>query len=136
MTTGLHLDVRADAYELRLDGEVLARLEGGAAALVSRAGGRLREIDIETAIERSEDWLMPSSKRFQGLDLRVRDATGRVRGNLGDPSSLTSGQVEQAFDRVFDAVAHGRSIEPENVADVVLLRELAHHGKLARVLLE
>ena len=132
----LIIDVRADAYELRLDGQVLALLEGGAAALLSGAGGRLREFDIEAAIDRSEDWLMPSSKRFQGLDLRVRDRTGRVRGSVGGPSSLTPEQVEQAFNRVFDAVAHGRPIEPESVADVVLLRELAHHGKLARVVLE
>ena len=53
----LHLDVRLDAYELRLNGEVLARLAGGAAALVPDAGA-MRDIDIETAIERSEDWLM------------------------------------------------------------------------------
>ena len=136
MTTGLHLDVRADAYELRLDGEVLARLEGGAAALLRGAGVRLREVDIEAAIERSEDWLMPSSKRIEGLDLRVRDATGRVRAALGDQASFTTEQVEQAFNRAFDAVAHGRPIDPESVADVVLLRELAHHGRLARVLPE
>ena len=61
----LFLDVRADAYELRLDDEVVAKLEGGASALVSGASGRLSEFDIEAAIGRSEDWLMPSSKRLQ-----------------------------------------------------------------------
>ena len=100
------------------------------------ASGRLSELDIEAAIERSEDWLMPSSKRLQGLDLRVRDATGRVRAALGDPSSLTPEQVEQAFNRAFDAVAHGRPIDPSSVANVVLLRELVHHGGLARVTLD
>lgn len=132
----LFLDVRADAYELRLDDEVIATLDGGAWALVPRASGRLREFDIEAAIERSEDWLMLSSKRFQGLGLRVRGATGRVRAALGDPSSLTPEQVEQAFNRAFDAVAHGRPIDPASVADVVLLRELVHHGGLSRVLLQ
>lgn len=132
----LFLDVRSDAYELSLEGEVIARLEGGASALLSGARDRLREFDIEAAIERSEDWLMPSSKRFQGLELRVVDATGRVRRGLGDHSSLTPEQVEHAFNRAFDAVAHERSIDPESVADVVLLRELVHHGKLVRVLPE
>jgi hypothetical protein len=134
--SALHLDVRADAYELRLDGESLARLEGDAAALLSGAGTRLREFDIEAAIERSEDWLMPSSRRFQGLELQVRDVTGRLRRSLGEPSSFTSEAIEQAFNRAFDAVAHGRPIEPESVADVVLLREVAHHGRLSRVVIE
>lgn len=132
----LFLDVRADAYELRLDGEVLARLEGGVSALVPGARDRLHGFDIEAAIERSEDWLMPSSHRIQGLDLRVRDATGRVRAALGDRSASTPEQVEQAFNRAFDAVAHGRTLHPAGVADVVLLRELVHHGRLVRVLLE
>ena len=132
----LFLDVRAEAYELRLDDEVIARLEGGASALVPGARDRLREFDVEAAIERSEDWLMPSSRRLQGLDLRVRDATGRVRAALGEQSSFTPEQMEQAFNRAFDAVAHERAIDAASVADVVLLRELVHHGSLSRVLLE
>ena len=132
----LRLEVRTDAYELRLDGAVLARLQGGASALLSGAGDRLRELDIEAAIERSEDWLMPSSKSIEGLELRVRDATGRVRGTLGDRESLTPEELEQAFDRAHDAVAHARATGREGVADVVLLRELVHHGRLARVVVE
>jgi hypothetical protein len=132
----LFLDVRSDAYELSVDGEVIASLEGGASALLPDARDRLREFDIEAAIERSEDWLMPSSKRFQGLDLRVRDAEGRSRAALGNASSFTPEQVERAFDRAFDAVAHARPIDPASVADVVLLRELVHHGRLSRVVLQ
>jgi hypothetical protein len=69
--TSVYLDVRLDAYELRLDGEVIARLAGGSAALLPGTGA-LRDIDIETAIERSEDWLMPVSKLLSGLELQLR----------------------------------------------------------------
>lgn len=132
----LRLDVGSNAYELRLDGKLLARLDDGAASLVSGAGARLREADLEAAIERSEEWLMPCSKSFQELELRVRDATGRVRRCLGEQALFTPAQVEQAFNRAFDRVAHARSIDRDCVADLVLLRELAHHGKLSAILLE
>ncbi|MBK6007962.1 hypothetical protein JJB11_17825 [Ramlibacter ginsenosidimutans] len=131
----LELDVADDACTLRLDGRVLARLDGGAEALLSGAGERLRELDIEVAIERSEEWLMPSSRLLQGLELKVRDATGRMRSMLGASASFTLAEVEQAFARAHDAVAHGRPVSRGGVADVVLLRELAHHGRLSRILL-
>jgi hypothetical protein len=127
-----YLNVRADAYELRLNGKVIARLDGGSAALLPGAGA-LRDIDIETAIERSEDWLMPFSKLLSGLELRVRDETGRLREVIGEQASFTAEDVEQVFTRVFDAVGHGREIDRYGVADVVLVRELVHHGRVARV---
>jgi hypothetical protein len=127
-----YLDVGLDAYELRLNGEVIARLDGGSAALLPGTGA-LRDIDIETAIERSEDWLMPFSKLLSGLELRVRDETGRVREVMGEQGSFTAEEVEKVFTRVFDAVGHGRAIDQDAVADVVLVRELVHHGSLARV---
>jgi hypothetical protein len=77
--SALWLDVGPNAYELRLDGNLLGRLDGGAAALLAGAGERLREIDLEAAIERSEEWLMPSSRSFQELELRVRDARKQHR---------------------------------------------------------
>jgi hypothetical protein len=131
----LRLDVKPDAYQLRLDDEVLARLEGGAATLLSGAGERLREMDIEAAIERAEEWLMPYSNRFRARELLVHDATGRVRRNLGEQASFTAAEVEHAFNRFHDAVAHGRAIHRDGAADVVLLRELAHHGSLPSILL-
>jgi hypothetical protein len=131
----LELVIADDACTLRLDGQVLARLGGGAAALLSGAGERLRELDIETAIERSEEWLMPSSRLLHGLELTVRDATGRARGMLGGATSFTLAEVEEAFNRAHDAVAHGRAVSRSGVADVVLLRELAHHGRLSRIVL-
>lgn len=132
----LALDVQPDVYQLRLDGRLLARLDGGAAALMPAAGKRLREIDMEVAIERAEDWLMPSSKLFQGLPLRVRDATGRIRSRLGAQSSFTTAEVEEAFTRTFDALAYAPPADRDYVADLVLLRELAHHGRLSRIFLD
>lgn len=51
----LQLILEPQAYELRLDAAPLGRLEGGAAALLAGARPPLREIHIETAIERAED---------------------------------------------------------------------------------
>ena len=132
----LHLDITEDAYVLRLDGQVLLRLDGGATALLSGAGERLRELDIEAAIERSEEWLMPSSRLLQGLELTVHDATGRTGAVLGNQASLDLPQIEQAFTLAHASVARGRDPSRGGVADVVLLRELAHHGRLSRILLE
>ena len=133
----LHLHLLPDAYELRLDGEVLSRLEGGAALLLQGAGERLREADIERAIERSEDWLMPIARRLQSLELRVRDPAGRLRPVFATAASaLTVEQVEAEFSRTHEAVARGQPTDRERVADVVLLRELAHHGALSRIVLE
>jgi hypothetical protein len=130
-----YLDVRADAYELRLNGEVIARLDGGSAALMPGTRA-LRDIDIETAIERAEDWLMPFSKLLSGLELRVRDETGRLREVMGEQGSFTADDVEQVFTRVFDAVGRGRAIDRDAVADVVLIRELVHHTRVSRVWVE
>ena len=127
-----YLDVRAGAYQLRLNGEVIARLDGGSAVLLPGTGA-LRDIDIENAIERSEDWLMPFSKLLSGLELRVRDETRRVRKVMGEQGSFTAEDVEQVFTRVFDAVGYGRAIGRDVLADVVLVRELVHHGRIARV---
>ena len=71
-TCKLQLIIAPDAYELRLDEDSLTRLHHGAAALLAGAAERLREIDIERAIERAEDWLMLFSKSFDSLKLEVR----------------------------------------------------------------
>jgi hypothetical protein len=132
----LELAIGAGAYELRLDGELLARLEGGAATLLGGAPERLREAHVEAAIERAEDWLMPFSRPLQDLPLRVHDDMGRLRGFLGECPGWDAAQLEQAFDRAHEAVAHGRIIDPLAVAAIVLLRELAHHGRLAGIWLD
>ncbi|MBI5279700.1 MAG: hypothetical protein HY854_24930 [Burkholderiales bacterium] len=125
--TRAFLAIRADAYELRIGADLLARLDGGAAALLAGAGEQLRAIDIETAIERSEDWLMPVIRALHGLELHVDDSTGRLQ------ASFTPEEIEHVFTHAFDAVAHGRPVDRESVADSILLRELTHHGALTRI---
>lgn len=132
----MELVILPNAYEMSCDGQKLARLEGGSAPLLADAGARLRDVDIETAIQHAEDWLMPFSKRIRGLELRVRDSRGRVREHFGGHASLTLDDVERAFSRVVDGVAFQRVIDREFVADLVLLRELMHHGALPRIVLE
>lgn len=132
----LELEIHPNAYQLCLDGQVLARLEGGPAALLAGADERLRDLDIEAAIERSEDWLMPSSKSWQGLVLHVRDIPGRLRDRLGADAILTPEKVERAFSGAVDDVVFGRPIARDLVADMVLLREQVHHGGLSRIELE
>lgn len=131
----LMLEIFADAYELSLDAQVLARLEGGPMALLAGAGGRLRDVDIEMAIERAEEWLMPSSKSFQKLELQVRYTTGRLRDRIGGPALLAPEEVERAFSGMVDDVRFNRTLGRGFVADLVLLRELVHHGGLSRVVL-
>lgn len=45
---------------MRLDGQLLARLDSWAEAMMAGAGER--EYDIEVAIEGAEEWLMPASR--------------------------------------------------------------------------
>src|SRR3546814_483436 len=131
-----YLIIEQEAYELWLDEKLLTRLAGGAASILAGAGPQLRELDIEAAIERCEDWLMPFSKLFQGLQLKVHDKTGRLRNHFGDHESYSVEQVEQAFANIHYDVVHMRANDKNGVADIVLLRELAHHGRLSGILLD
>jgi hypothetical protein len=131
----LELRILPAAYEIAMGGRVLARLDGGPQALLAGAGEHLRDADIEAAIERSEDWLMPFSKSLQGLEAQVLEAEGRLRRRLGLPASFTPEDIERAFSLAFDDVAFRRPVDRAFVADIVLLRELVHHGALMRVVL-
>lgn len=130
------LMIEPQAYELRLDETLLTRLAGGAAALLAGAVSHLRELDIEAAIERAEDWLMPFSKLFEGLALQVCDRTGRLRDRFADHQHCSIEQVEQVFSDAHHDVVHGRVKGRDAVADIVLLRELAHHFRLSGITLE
>jgi hypothetical protein len=132
----LQLWVGARAYALSLNGQLLARMEGGASALLAGAGDRLREADIEVAIERAEDWLMPSSKSWQGVELHVQDDAGRLRARLGATAILLPEQVERDFSRAVADVTMGRPVDNEAIADLVLLRELVHHGAVPSVVFD
>ncbi len=130
------LRVDAGGYALLRDGEVVAALPGGPAMLLGGAPDRATEAHVEAAIERAEDWLMPGSKSWQGLPLQVHDAAGRLRGRLGAGALLGPQQVKAAFSRAWDDVAFGRPLDPALLADLVLLRELVHHGAVPRVALD
>ena len=131
-----YLILKPEAYELWLDEKLLTRLNGGAAALLAGSGAQLREIDIEIAIEHAEDWLMPFSKQLEGLQLKVRDSAGGLRSRFSEHEPYAVEQVEQAFTNVHDEVVRGQTNDKNGVADIVLLRELAHHGRLSGVVLD
>lgn len=117
----------------------IAVLHGGAGALLSPT----RPVDegrLEAAIEKAEDWLMPHAARLRGQVLDVVDATGRLASGLDAllpvaTRDWTVDDVETFFLRLTDA-ATGRRPSPELdgrqlfIADVLLLRELAHHGRV------
>ena len=122
-----------EAYELWFEGRLLGILERGAASLLRGAGPRLRELDVETAIERAEEWIMPLVARSGEKLLRIEDRAGRVRASLPAAALSSQADVELAFTRAFDAVAFGRPVERELVGDLVVLRELVHHANVTRV---
>lgn len=134
------LAIGADAYVLSQQRGAqwveLAALQGGAAALLRPE----RDPDqgaLELAIEAAENWLMPHARSLQGEALEVADRTGRLAAGLDAVLGLTSREwnvegVEEIFLRLID-IATGRHgyIPPQQrpfLADMLLVRELAHHG--------
>jgi hypothetical protein len=120
----------------------LARLPAGADALLPPARA-IDEGGLEAAIEVAEDWLMPHATSLRGEVLHVDDATGRLKAGLEAVLSVTGSEwtveeIEGLFLRLVD-LGTGRNPTPalqgrqRFVADVVMLRELAHHGRLQAV---
>jgi hypothetical protein len=117
----------------------LAVLAGGAAALV-RPARPLDEAELEGAIEIAEDWLMPHARRLRGEVLEVTDETGRLGSGLdavlSEPRREWSiDEFETLFLRLVDMVTGRKppaAVEARElfVADVLILRELAHHGQV------
>ena len=127
------LQIRRDGYVLSIGGRMVARLEGGAGVLLGTAGALLREIDLEAAIERTEDWIMPASRSFHRMPLQLEDERGLLRHRFGAAAILTPQAVEDVFSQVVNDVAARRPADPEFVADLILLRELVHHGAVPQV---
>lgn len=136
------LVIGASAYALheQRDGvwAEIAVLPGGAAALLPSTVDALQ---LEAAIERAEDWLMPHAARLRGEMLEVHDEIGRVAAGLNEVLGVAApawsvADVEMYFERIVSQ-ATGRLPSPEIqarapfAADLLLLRELAHHGRLA-----
>lgn len=138
---------------IAVNGYTLAQLQGnealaiaflprGAEALLSSAQP-VNEGRLEAAIETAEDWLMPHTARLRGEVLEVEDVTGRLKAGLRDVLSVTPSEwriddierfflslVEMATGRTAPPVLQGKSAF---IADVLLLRELAHHGQLSAI---
>ena len=117
----------------------IAALPSGARALLAVS----RPVDegaLERAIEVAEDWLMPHAARLRGETLEVSDPTGRLKAALKArlsivPDAWNIMEIEALFLRLVD-LATGRfppqdGLEwPLFMADVLMLRELAHHGQV------
>lgn len=135
--------IAEDGYALltEVDGHWtgIAELPGGAIALLPAA----RSVDegaLERAIEVAEDWLMPYAARLRGETLEVSDPMGRLKAALKSrlsivPEAWSITEIEALFLRLVDE-ATGRfspqgALEwPVFLADVLMLRELAHHGQV------
>lgn len=140
------LVIAQNLYVLQHAGDVswadLAVLPGGASALLST----MRPVDeagLELAIEVAENWLMPNTSRLRGQVLEVSDATGRLKSGMEDVLSVRSSSwsvadLEQIFLRLVDK-ATGRlpcpALESRQAfaADLLVLRELAHHGAVREI---
>lgn len=120
----------------------LSRLPGSAQALLPGVRA-LDEGQLEAAIQVAEDWLAPNIAALQCEGLEVSDVTGRLVSGFAAVLASTertwsTEALERAFLQVIDlATGHVASpllqIHRSFVADLLLLRELAHHGRLSRV---
>jgi hypothetical protein len=129
------------ALLMQLDGPwtEIAALPGGARALLP-APCSVDEGALERAIEVAEDWLIPHAARLRGETLEVSDPTGRLKAALKArlsiiPDTWSISEIEALFLRLVN-LATGRTppqdaLEwPLFMADVTMLRELAHHGQV------
>ena len=120
----------------------VAALPGGAESVLALA----RTVDegrLEAAIETAEDWLMPYAAALSGEVLEVRDGTQRLQSGMEQVLSVTGRRwtvddLEDFFNRVVE-LATGRHPSPRLagrqhfIADLLVLRELAHHGRVAEI---
>ncbi len=139
MTIRLEIGDSAYALQQMRQGEwvAIALLPGGGTALIP-AAGPLDEARLETAIQLAEDWLMPHAAALHDQVLHVEDATGRLRAGLHEVLSEQRTEwniagFEALFLRIVDLATGRRAAEAIErrrlfVADVLLVRELAHHG--------
>lgn len=119
----------------------LSTLPGGASALLP-PGREADEGALELAIEVPEDWLMPHARFLQGQELEVADVTGRLAAGLTAVLEVSEREwtleaVEEMFLHLVDIATGLHRQLPDGqqlfVADVLLIRELTHHGRVRGV---
>ena len=142
-------------FELRIEEQtyVLSTLQDGRSIELARlAGGAHRllpglntpsEAQLEAAIETAENWLMPHVSVLHSPKLDVADPTGRLASGLlavleTSERSWSLAALEQAFVNVVDLATGRHAPAAFNqhrlfVSDLLLVRELAHHGQVAGV---
>lgn len=141
----MQLVIDEGAYRLQPGGETPGPeivLEGGASALLP-PGRSVDALALEHGIEIAENWLMPHVAPLRGEMLDVADTTGRLCSGMAAVLSVSAAAwdtatLEQHFISLVGLLT-GR-VQPASldcrtafVADLLLLRELAHHGRLAGV---
>lgn len=144
MTLELRIEEQVYVLSTTLDGQPveIARLQGGAQHLLPGIGTP-GEAQLESAIETAEDWLMPHVASRKGQALDVVDVTGRLASGLlavlgTSERTWSLAAIEQLFVKVVD-LATGRNPHAALgqhllfVADLLLVRELAHHGQVVSV---
>jgi hypothetical protein len=143
---GLELRIEEQAYVLSILQDSrsieLSRLAGGAQRLLPGLNTPT-EAQLEAAIETAENWLMPHVSGLHGQMLDVADPTGRLTSGLlavlgTSERSWSLAAIEQAFVKVVDLATGRHAPAALNqhrlfVADLLLVRELAHHGQVAGV---
>ena len=120
----------------------VAALPGGARSLLPDTRA-VDERGLEAAIEAAEDWLMPHAAGLRGAILEVSDPTGRLASGLREVLGVRAvawsvAEVEGFFLRLIDLTT-GRTPSPAVqgrqafIADVLIVRELAHHGQVRQI---
>jgi hypothetical protein len=142
----LELRVEEQAYVLSILQEgrsiELSRMAGGAQHLLP-GPNTPTEAQLEVAIEKAENWLMPHVLGLNGQMLHVADSAGRLTSGLlavlgASERSWSLAAIEQAFVKVVDLATgrHAHAALSQHrlfVADLLVVRELAHHGQVSGV---
>lgn len=129
------LEIAPDRLLLQRAGQPVASLLGGIRALLRPGVSWPRPLDIEEAIERAEDWLMPIATDLQGSGMVIKDPSWLLASQLGHGHSYSLEDIERLFNRLVSEVEAGVRHEAQGVAGMVLLRELFHHGRLVSVVI-
>ncbi len=120
----------------------LARLLNGAQRLLPGTVTPT-EAELEAAIEKAENWLMPFVSGQKGQELEVIDMKNQFSTDLlafaaNEKCIWSLAQVERIFLKLLDVITgrYASTTSSEHrrfMADWLLVRELAHHGQFGVV---